>query len=236
MPVKDKIISWIRDYFTNNGNQSTKAVVGISGGKDSTIAAALCVAALGKERVLGVLMPQGTQEDIDVSHRVCVHLGIPHMEINIGETVQSLYDAMELELNDTATRNTPARIRMTTLYAVSAAVDGRVVNTCNASESFVGWETKYGDSAGDFSPIGDLTVTEVKALGYELGIPAEFIEKNPIDGLCGKTDEDALGFSYAVLDRLIREGVCEDEAVRTKIMNLHENSEHKRNPMPVYLS
>jgi len=231
---KDKIVQWIRDYFASNGGARTKAVIGISGGKDSTIAAALCVEALGSGRVHGVLMPQGNQEDIDVSYAVCSHLGIQHIEVNIGETVQTLYDAINLELNDTATRNTPARVRMTVLYAVAAIVDGRVVNTCNASETFIGWETKYGDSAGDFSPFYDLTVTEVKAVGYELGLPSEFIEKVPIDGLCGKTDEDALGFSYATLDKFVREGVCDNEQDKAKIMDLHKNSEHKRNPMPKY--
>jgi NAD+ synthase len=232
--IKNNIIQWIKSYFADEASPATKAVIGISGGKDSTIAAALCVQALGKDRVLGVLMPQGEQEDIGVSYEVCRYLGIEHMQINIGDTVKSLYDKVSdiLSLNTIATFNTPARIRMTTLYAVSAIVDGRVVNTCNASETYVGWGTKFGDIAGDFSPLCDLTVTEVKAIGHELGLPFEFVEKIPIDGLCGKTDEEGLGFSYDVLDRFIRHGVCEDEQTKARIMNLHNSSEHKRNSIP----
>ncbi|MCL2072054.1 MAG: NAD(+) synthase [Oscillospiraceae bacterium] len=234
--VKDEIIDWIKSYFDATGGDA-KAVIGISGGKDSAIAAALCVEAVGKERVIGVLMPQGVQSDIDVSYSVCKHLGIRHHEINIGEAVNALYSpiqAVGLELNDIAVFNTPARVRMATLYAVSGIEGGRVVNTCNLSETFVGWETKYGDSAGDFSPISDLTVTEVKAIGYELALPAEFIEKTPIDGLCGKTDEDGLGFSYNTLDKYIREGICDDEHSKNRILELQVRSEHKRNPIPQF--
>jgi NAD+ synthase len=233
--VKSRIIAWIAEYFKDNAD--TKAVIGISGGKDSSIVAALCVEALGKEHVFGVLMPQGEQSDIDVSYELCNMLGIEYIELNIGKTVQSLYDeiiASGFELNDVATFNTPARIRMAALYAVSAIVGGRVANTSNLSEDFVGYATKFGDSAGDFSPLSDLTVTEVKAIGYETGLPAKFIDKVPLDGLCGKTDEDNLGFSYEVLDKYIREGVCEDEAVKRKIDRLHAQSRHKFTPMPFF--
>jgi NAD+ synthase len=233
--VKKRIVAWIAEYFKNNAD--TKAVIGISGGKDSSITAALCAEALGKERVFGVLMPQGEQFDIDVSYELCNMLGIEYIELNIGKTVQSLYDeiiASGFELNDVATFNTPARIRMTALYAVSAIVGGRVANTSNLSEDFVGYATKFGDSAGDFSPLSDLTVTEVKAVGYETGLPARFIDKVPLDGLCGKTDEDNLGFSYEVLDKYIREGVCEDEAVKRKIDTLHAQSRHKFTPIPFF--
>jgi NAD+ synthase len=183
-------------------------------------------------------MPQGEQHDIDISYELCKTLGIEFFELNIGKTVQTLYDeitATSLKLNDIATFNTPARIRMTALYAVSGIVGGRVANTSNYSEDYVGYATKFGDSAGDFSPLSDLTVTEVKAVGYETGLPAKFIDKVPLDGLCGKTDEDNLGFSYEVLDRYIREGVCEDEAVKQKIDRLHETSRHKFSPLPVFI-
>jgi NAD+ synthase len=239
MQIKDKIVSWISEYFAQNATSETNAVIGISGGKDSTVAAALCVAALGKERVYGVLMPQGEQPDIDVSYAVCEHLGIRHIEVDIGETIQTLYDAIDvngLELKEDTVRNTPARLRMTTLYAVAASLagGGRVVNTGNASESYVGWETKFGDSVGDFSPLGGLTVGEVKSVGYELGVPPEWLEKVPIDGLCGKTDEEALGFTYETLDKYIREGVCENETLKTNIEKLHKQSEHKRVTMPIF--
>jgi len=235
--IKKQIVDWITDYFLYNGFPETKAVIGISGGKDSSVVAALCVDALGKNRVLGVLMPQDEQHDIDVAYALCKTLDIPYVEINIKEPVQSLYDAVVLtglELNNIATFNTPARIRMATLYAVSGIVGGRVANTSNLSEDWVGYATKFGDAAGDFSPLANLTVTEVKAIGRELGLADIFIEKTPIDGLSGKTDEDNLGFTYAVLDKYIREGVCEDEKVKEKIDRLYRMNLHKINPMPTF--
>lgn len=235
--VKDEIIKWIAEYFKNNAAPGTRAVIGISGGKDSSVAAALCAEAIGKERVFGVLMPQGGQFDIGVSRKLCETLGIPHAEINIGEPVKGLYAEIKktgLVLNDIATFNTPARIRMAALYAVSGIVGGRVANTSNLSEDWVGYATKFGDSAGDFSPLSRLTVTEVKAVGRALGLPPEFTEKIPLDGLSGKTDEDNLGFSYEVLDRYIREGVCEDLILKEKIDRLHGANLHKVTPMPVF--
>ena len=235
--VKERITEWIADYFLKNGSSGTKAIIGISGGKDSSVVAALCAAALGKERVLGVLMPQGEQHDIDVSYAVCEFLKIPFIEINIGSTVRELYDEVlrkDMVLNDVAVFNTPARIRMTALYAVSGIVGGRVANTSNLSEDHVGYTTKFGDTAGDFGPIADLTATEVKAVGREIGLPSEFIEKVPIDGLCGRTDEESFGFTYEVLDRYIREGVCADERVKERIDKLHRAGLHKTDRMPVF--
>ena len=235
--VKNQIVEWIAGYFQNNGAPETKAVIGISGGKDSSIAAALCAEALGKARVLGVLLPRGEQPDIGVSYDLCKTLDIAYVEINIEEPVQTLYNgvaAAGLELNSAAAFNTPARIRMTALYAVSGIVGGRVVNTSNLSEDWVGYATKFGDAAGDFSPLSDLTVTEIKAVGRELGLAPKFVDKTPIDGLCGKTDEEQLGFSYAVLDQYIREGVCEDEQIKEKIDRLHGMNLHKLNPMQTF--
>jgi len=235
--VKDQIIHWIIDYFKVNGSPETKAVIGISGGKDSAIVAALCKEALGQDRILGVLMPQGEQPDIDIAYELCGTLNIPYVELNIKAPVQALYDEMlktGVELNNVAIFNTPARIRMATLYAVSGIVGGRVANTCNLSEDWVGYATKFGDSAGDFGPLSDLTVTEVKAVGRELSLASRFIDKTPIDGLCGKTDEDNLGFTYTVLDKYIRENICEDEEVKERIDRLHEMNLHKVNPMPAF--
>ncbi|MCL2763354.1 MAG: NAD(+) synthase [Treponema sp.] len=234
--TKNDIIQWIRDYFEENG-QGCCAVIGISGGKDSSIVAALCVQALGTDRVYGVLMPQGVQEDIDVAQELVDHLGIQHCTINIKDPVDSVFKAMQeggLSPNKQAMVNTPARIRMSLLYATAAIIGGRVANTCNLSEDWVGYATKFGDSAGDFSPLSCITVTEIKAIGKELGLPHQFIEKIPLDGLSGLTDEENLGFSYAVLDRYIREGVCEDTATREKIDKLHQCNLHKLNPMPCY--
>jgi len=235
--VKAQIVAWIAEYFQNNGSPETKAIIGISGGKDSSIVAALCVEALGKNRVLGVLLPQGEQHDIDISYDLCKTLDIAYIEININEPVQALFGAVTMtgaELNNVATFNTPARIRMAALYAVSGIVGGRVANTSNLSEDWVGYATKFGDSAGDFSPLSELTVTEIKAVGRELGLSSKFIDKIPIDGLCGKTDEENLGFSYEVLDKYIREGICEDENAKEKIDRLHEMNLHKLNPMPKF--
>jgi NAD+ synthase len=235
--MKDNIVNWIRGQF---GESGASAVIGISGGKDSTVAAALCAEALGKERVVGVLMPQGEQSDIDVSYKVCEYLDIRGIEVNIGESteiLQSAIDVNDIVLSNAAVMNIPARIRMTVLYAVAASLEnsGRVVNTCNASESYIGWETKFGDAAGDFSPLGNLTVSEVKAVGCELGLPAEFIEKIPMDGLCNKSDEEAIGFTYSELDRYILEGVCDNEQTKAIIDKMHTASGHKRAPMPVYM-
>lgn len=235
--VKNELIEWIREYFKNNGSEETKAVIGISGGKDSSVVAALCVEALGKERVFGVLMPQGEQADIDVSYALCKHLDIPHTVINIEGAVYDVLAGLKkagLERTTVTTFNTPARIRMTTLYAVSGSIGGRVANTCNLSEDWVGYATKFGDAAGDFSPLSNLTVTEVKSIGRELGLPAMFVDKVPIDGLCGKTDEDNLGFTYDTLDKYIRDGIEPDAETKAKIDRLHAMNLHKLNPMPAY--
>jgi NAD+ synthase len=235
--VKKQLVEWITEYFQKNGSPETKAVIGISGGKDSSVIAALCVEALGKERVLGVLMPQGEQHDIGIAYDLCKTLDIAYVEINIKEPVQSLYDGVVmagLELNDVVTFNTPARIRMAALYAVSGIISGRVANTSNLSENWVGYATKFGDAAGDFSPLSNLIVTEVKEIGRELGLVEKFTDKVPIDGLCGKTDEENLGFTYEVLDRYIREGICEDEIAKETIDRLHEMNFHKIKPMPTF--
>lgn len=234
--VKDECVNWIRDFFEKNG-KGCNAVVGISGGKDSSIAAALCVEALGKDRVIGVLMPKGVQHDIDKAYLLVNHLGIKHYEVNIQEAYDSIVNAMPdgFELSTQSITNLPPRIRMTTLYAVSQSVNGRVVNTCNLSEDYVGYSTRYGDSVGDFSPMSNLTVTEVKQIGYELGLPAELIEKVPIDGLCGKTDEENLGFTYAELDIYIRTGVIEDQAKKELIDRKHKANLFKLQLMPSYM-
>jgi len=236
--VTDEIVQWIREYFDKNANDKDRnAVVGLSGGKDSSTVAALCVKALGADRVIGVLMPQGEQWDIGFSHELAGHLGIKKYVVNIKDGVDAVFKALKeggLSLNKPAATNTPARIRMSVLYAVCAIVGGRVANTCNLSEDWVGYATKYGDGAGDFSPISGLTVTEVKAVGRELALPLKFLDKLPEDGLSGLSDEENLGFSYNVLDRYIREGICEDKSVKEKIDNLHKINLHKLTLMPAY--
>ena len=234
--TKEQIIDWIGWWFQHNG-PGCKAVVGISGGKDSAIVAALCVEALGKDNVVGVMMPNGEQADIDVARRVVEYLGISHLTINIKDAVDAVIDGLRdsaVQITSQTTINLPARIRMSTLYAVSQSVKGRVANTCNLSEDYVGYATRYGDAAGDFSPLSNLTVAEVKEIGLALGLPREFVDKVPIDGLCGKTDEDNLGFTYDTLDRYIRTGVCEHSGIKAKIETMHLNSKFKLEPMPSF--
>ena len=237
--MKDEVIKWIKDYFNENG-KGCKAVVGISGGTDSSVCAKLCVEALGKENVIGVLMPCGLQHDIDVSLALVKLLDIKYHVINIEEPVAQLRELIGKELDtdpnsvDAYKTNTPARIRMTTLYGISALYGGRVCNTCNLSEDWVGYSTKFGDSAGDFSPISYFTKTEVREIGRELGLPKLFVEKTPEDGMSGKSDEEKLGFTYEVLDKYIRTGVCEDAKIKERIDYLHKINLHKTELMKAY--
>ena len=235
----DNITKWIRTQVPEGG----KAILGISGGKDSTIAAALCVRALGKENVVGVMMPNGEQADIQDSYNVCFTLGIIHMNINIGSTVNTLCHEIDTEYdydkccidNPMIKTNLPARLRMATLYAVAALYpNSRVVNTCNYSEDYVGYSTKYGDAAGDFSPLGSMTVREVLAIGDALGLPYDLVHKAPSDGMCGKTDEDNLGFTYEQLDNHILNTGEVDMDTRMKIERLHKATRHKYTSIPTF--
>lgn len=234
--TKNDIVEWIKEWFNENG-KGAKGVIAVSGGKDSSVTAALLCEALGKENVVGVLMPNGEQFDIDVSKALVKHLGIESVVMNIGDAYNGVINQLKInniEPTPQATMNLPARLRMATVYAVSQCVGGRVANTCNLSEDWVGYATRYGDGAGDFSPLSNLTVAEVKQVGRALGLPDMFVEKPPIDGLCGKTDEDNLGFTYAVLDRYIREGVCEDAAIKEKIDRMHKMNLFKLKIMPSF--
>ena len=231
--VTKECVEWVRDFFENNG-RDCNAVVGISGGKDSSVAAVVCVEALGKDRVIGVLMPCGEQHDIDMARLLVNHLGIENYTVNIKDAVDGITNSIPFELSRQSTINLPARIRMSTLYAVSQSRNGRVVNTCNLSEDWVGYATRYGDAAGDFSPLSHLTVQEVKAVGRYLGLPEILVEKPPIDGLSGKTDEDNLGFTYAELDRYIRTGEIDDPEKKQKIDKLHKQNLFKLQLMPSF--
>ena len=233
--VTAQCVRWVRDFFAENG-PDCNAVLGISGGKDSSVAAAVCVEALGKDRVIGVLMPNGEQFDTDMAYLLCDHLGIRRFEVNIRDAVEGVKNAIPagLTLSNQSIVNLPPRIRMATVYAVSQSCNGRVVNTCNLSEDWVGYSTRYGDAAGDFSPLSHLTVQEVKAVGRYLGLPEVLVEKPPIDGLCGKTDEDNLGFTYAVLDRYIRTGEIDDPETKAKIDRRHRQNLFKLRMMPSF--
>lgn len=242
--TKKEVIEWIRDFFEKNG-PGCNAIVGISGGKDSSVVAALCVEALGRDRVIGVLMPCGVQKDVDAAKLLVNHLGIKNIEVNVKDAVEGLTKAIEngitnngmeaVEVSVQTKTNLPPRIRMAALYAVGQSMNGRVANTCNLSEDWVGYATRYGDGAGDFSPLGKLTVTEVKQIGHSLGLPKELVEKTPIDGLYSeKSDEENLGFTYAVLDKYIRLGICDDAETKANIDAKRKNNAFKLEMYPMF--
>lgn len=247
-PEKEKrnIVGWVKNWFAENGPK-TNAVIGISGGKDSTIAAGILCEAIGPERVYGILMPDGRQHDIEDALAVADKLGIQKALVNIGDVTTAFLRAMEdaedpitgksanLRMTDNAETNMPPRVRMAVLRAACQTVPGKgmLCNTCNRSEDHVGYSTKDGDASGDFSPLSNYTVTELLAIGHTMnGIPGRFIDKAPADGLCGKTDEDRFGFTYAVLDRYILTGQCDDPSVKAKIDRMHAANLHKLKPMP----
>lgn len=239
--VTEELTLWLRNWFNENG-KNCNAIIGISGGKDSTVVAALSVKALGNDRVIGVMMPNGEQKDISDSIKVCEILGIRSITINIKEIVdnatkkllESVNKLDKLELTNQTIINLPARIRMTILYGVSQTMNGRVINTCNLSEDWVGYSTRYGDSAGDVSPLAKLTVDEVRQIGLELGLPYDLVYKTPSDGLCGKTDEDNLGFTYDILDKYLRTGICEDKKTKELIDKKHVLNKFKLELMQSY--
>lgn len=230
--VASELIEWTKKWFNKNCPNGP-AVIGISGGKDSTVCAGILAKAIGPDRIVGVLMPNGEQKDISDSYKVCELLGIKPYVINIKNSIDGIYNELKKEgfiLKDLCTTNTPPRIRLTTLYAVASCVGGVVVNTSNASESYVGYFTKNADNRGDVALLSDLTKTEVVAIGHALGLPKELVDKVPSDGLCGKTDEDNLGFTYAELDAYLRGEDIRDE-VFAKIEKAHISTSHKRREM-----
>lgn len=241
--LKNDCVRWIRDWFDENG-KGCNAVIGISGGKDSSVVAALCAEALGKDRVIGVLMPNGQQKDIDDAYAVVEHLGIRYCVADIGGISASFISVLAYSIfqltneytgcSDQTLINLPPRIRMAMIYAISQSMNGRVACTDNLSESYIGYSTRWGDNVGDFSPLANLTSDEVVALGDALRLPYELTHKTPSDGLCGKTDEDNFGFTYAVLNKYIRAGVCEDEEIKAKIDEKHQKNLFKQQPIPTF--
>ena len=236
--VTERLVQYVKEWFEENGS-GCNAVLGISGGKDSTVAAAVCVRALGKDRVIGVLLPEGEQADIADSYEICEFLGIEHYVINIKDGVEATYRELEkngLEVSRQTRINTPPRERTKNIRAVCQSRNGRMVNTCNLSEDYIGYFTIGGDGDGDFAPFGELTATEVIAIGKYLGVPVHLVEKAPSDGLCGKTDEDNFGFTYQVLDRYIRTGEIESAEDKEKIDRLHRINAFKLKPRSKFAS
>lgn len=237
--LKDKMVAWVKNYFETTGAKG--AVVGVSGGKDSTVVSALLTEAIGKDRVFGVLMPNGKQADIEDSFTLVNHLGIPHTVVDIGtgyapllNEVARAMDKKREDLNAVCTINMAPRFRMTTLYAIAAELDYRVAGTGNRSEAFVGYFTKWGDGAHDFNMLANLTTEEVVAVGHALGLPKSLVEKAPTDGLSGLTDEENLGVSYFEINRYIENGTCGNVEKDQIIANKHAFSAHKREGIPKF--
>lgn len=218
-------VNWTKSILEKN--HQTKVVIGISGGKDSSVVAAICAKAIGPENVIGVMMPNGEQKDIADSQSLIAHLGIKSTTVNIGNAFNDLCNDINLgvELSYDTKTNLPARLRMSTLYAVAQTVGGFVANTCNLSEDTVGYATLYGDNAGSFAAISKLTTEEVMEIGDDLGLPFELVHKVPIDGLQPKTDEDKLGFTYHEVNELIRRGIKGPHF--EKIMDMYRKNKFK---------
>lgn len=244
--VTEGVINWIREWFEENG-KGCNVVIGISGGKDSTIVAKLCVEALGSDRVIGVMMPCGVQKDISDSIRVCEYLGIKNYTINIEGAVNATLKQMEdvgIEISNQTIVNLPPRIRMSTLYAVSQSYNGRVSNNCNLSEDICGFSTRFGDSVGDFSPLSNLTTLEIIQIGDYLGLPYDLVHKVPMDGLNVNendeyiTDEDILGVKYSDIHLYAREPhklMESNPEVYEAIREKERKNAFKLKPMPAYI-
>lgn len=234
--VKEDCVNWIRDWFEKNG-PTCNAIVGISGGIDSAVVAALCCEAIGSNRVKGILLPNGKQADLKDAQDIVHHLKIGSFEVNIENIIyeeESLLRQVGVEESETSRINLPARIRMATLYMFSQSMNGRVVNTCNLSETWVGYDTRWGDSAGDFAPIKYFTKTEIRELAKELNLPTFIWEKKPQDGLCGKTDEERFGFTYEELDHEIRNEIYKGDKLNSRIREMHNRSVFKSKDIPYF--
>lgn len=235
--IKTRVIDYVRDYV--EGAHSKGVVLGMSGGKDSLIVAKICTEALGSDKVYGIIMPNGAQKDLSDAIRQCEYLGIRYKIVNIEKmynaTVELTKEALGTdELSPVTTLNIAPRIRMSMLYSAAGTLGYLVANTSNLSEKILGYSTKYGDSAGDFAPIGDLTKSEVCELGIALGLPEQDVNKKPADGLTGKTDEEVIGVPYEEVDEMARHGTATPN--HEKILRMFMASAHKRNKISTFNS
>lgn len=238
-------INWIKDWFENDSGGAKGIILGISGGKDSTVAAELCAMAIGAENVLGVLMPDGEQLDILDSYAACESSHIHSMVVNIGDITKSFVNAIEFsnsQLNFQSRTNIAPRIRMSVLYAIGQNMNYRVCGTGNQSENVVGYFTKWGDGACDFNPLANFTTDEVVAIGDYLDIPWGLTHKVPADGLCGQTDEDNLGVTYAEINNFIKNivrpfapyDVTDSCDKYPEVLKKYRAASHKNNPIPEF--
>lgn len=255
--LADEIILWIKNWFKDTNAQGP-AVIGISGGKDSTIVAKLCLEALGEDNVIGVSMPGDGQDDKDAK-AVAEAIGLKHLiTVPIRRGVRyvanncfascamvGMFNDKGIEGSDElkkflsrSEQNLPPRIRMATLYYISQLFNGRVIGTCNASENYVGYFTKWGDGASDLEPLGNLTVEEVKGVGYALGVPVKLVDKIPDDGLPNSAPDDEkfekMGFNYAKLDQYIRKGTSGDPIADKAIEREHQRMLFKLKPVEIF--
>ena len=239
--VKDQLVQWIRNWFKENGD-GCNAVIGLSGGCDSTVVAGLCKEALGSDRVISIALPDEGQDEHS-ANEIANFLGINYKVINIGKTTKSVIDSIKdnMVLSNQTIQNIPPRIRMTTLYAISQSNNGRVIGTDNASESYLGYSTQWGDNVADCMPILNLTKTEVIEVGLALGIPEKWVKKLPSDDLpLSQDDQSKFGFTYAELDDYIRNGIIptghchnnENECLKIeKIKHMHKVNQFKMKPI-----
>jgi len=218
------VIDWTADFFNRVGK--TDAVLGISGGKDSSVVAAICAAALGKEHVHGVLLPCGIQKDISCSYQLVDHLGISYDVQDIETLVkESLALVPGADKSYDAKTNVGARLRTNQIMVTAQTNNWLMANTCNRSENIVSYATLWGDTCGSFAPIDMLTTEEVIEIGDDLGLPYELTHKTPIDGLQPLSDEEKLGFTYHEVNELIRKGIQGEHA--DKIIDMYKRNKFK---------
>jgi len=229
------LVAWLKEKIENAGAKG--AVIGLSGGIDSSVTAVLCKQALG-DNLLGITMPcYSSKKDLEdaclVADKFDINYLIKDLSPVLSNFLQVLDESKEIGQSDMVVANMKPRLRMITLYYYAARNNYLVVGTDNWSELKVGYFTKYGDGGVDLAPLGRLVKTEVKELARYLGIPDKIIDKPPSAGLWeGQTDEGEMGLSYELLDKYILTGEV-PLAARKRIEELVKRSVHKLNSIPI---